>query len=305
MSERDLRLEGLLADQESTNLVNRKPDAPVKGREHGVLFVLGGPRAGTIYPLDEAVTNLGRGPTCQIPLQDEGVSRLHARIVRTPSGFILEDAGSRNGTYCQGIRLTGPKQLEEGDRINIGATTAFRFSLQDGIEFGAIRQTLELMNQDPLTDLLNRRELQDRFAAELAFARRHAAPLAVILTDIDCFKRINDEFGHLIGDIVLRETANVLTRTLRMEDVFGRYGGDEFALAVRGIERTGIETLAERMRSSVQDMALGGGGELKITISLGVAMLGLHHADVDALIADADKALYRAKELGRNRVVMR
>jgi diguanylate cyclase (GGDEF)-like protein len=305
MSERDIRLESLLPDQESTNLVNRRPDPPVKGREHGVLFVLGGPRAGTIYPLDEAVTNLGRGPTCQIPLQDEGVSRLHARILRTPSGFILEDAGSRNGTYCQGIRLNGPKQLEEGDRINIGATTAFRFSLQDGIEFGAIRQTLELMNQDPLTDLLNRRELQDRFAAELAFARRHAAPLAVILTDIDNFKRINDEFGHLIGDIVLREAANVLTRTLRMEDVFGRYGGDEFALAVRGIERTGIEALAERMRSSVQEMTLGGGGELKITISLGVAMLSLQHADVDALIADADKALYRAKELGRNRVVMR
>lgn len=306
VSKSDLRLDGLAVDQEATNVVTRRPDPPVEGREHGVLFVLGGPRAGTIYPLDEPVVNVGRGPSCQIPLQDEGVSRLHARISRTPTGFVLEDAGSRNGTYCQGILLTGPKELEEGDRINIGATTAFRFSLQDGMEFGAIRQTLELMNHDPLTDLLNRRELQDRFTAELAFARRHGAPLAVLLIDIDRFKHINDEYGHLVGDIVLREAASTLTRALRTEDVFARYGGDEFALAVRGIERAGVEALAERMRASVQDMTLGGsGGELKITISVGAAMLAPHHADVAGLMADADKALYRAKELGRNRIVIR
>ena len=154
-------------------------------REHGVLFVLGGPRAGTIYPLDEPVVNLGRGPTCQVPLQDEGVSRLHARILRTATGFILEDAGSRNGTYCQGIRLIGPHRLVEGDRISIGATTAFRFSLQDHTELHAIRQTLELMHHDPLTDLLNRRELQGRFEAELAYARRHATPLCLLMIDID------------------------------------------------------------------------------------------------------------------------
>jgi diguanylate cyclase (GGDEF)-like protein len=230
---------------------------------------------------------------------------LHARILRTPNGFVLEDAGSRNGTYCQGMLLAGPKQLVEGDRINMGATTAFRFSLQDGIELGAIRQTLELMTQDPLTALLNRRELQERFAAELAFARRHGTPLAVLLMDIDRFKHINDEYGHLVGDIVLREAASTLTRALRTEDVFARYGGDEFALAVRGIERSGVEALAERMRASVQDMTLGGSsGELKITVSLGVAMLAPDHADVDDLMADADKALYRAKELGRNRVVI-
>jgi diguanylate cyclase (GGDEF)-like protein len=305
VSERDLRFDGLVIDQEATNLVSRRPDPPVEEREHGVLFVLDGPRAGTIYPLDDSVTNIGRGPTCQVPLQDEGVSRLHARILRTPSGFVLEDAGSRNGTYCQGALLTGPKQLVEGDRINMGATTAFRFSLQDGIELGAIRQTLELMTQDPLTALLNRRELQDRFAAELAFARRHGAPLAVLLMDIDRFKHINDEYGHLVGDIVLREAASTLTRALRTEDVFARYGGDEFALAVRGIDRSGVEALAERMRASVQDMTLGGSsGELKVTVSLGVAMLAPDHADVDALMADADKALYRAKELGRNRVVI-
>ena len=153
--------DSLAADLDATNLVQRRPESQVGEREHGVLFVLGGPRAGTIYPLDEPIVNLGRGPTCQIPLQDEGVSRLHARIVRTSAGFVLEDAGSRNGTFCQGIRLNGPKRLEEGDRITIGATTAFRFSLQDSAEFHAIRHTLELMNQDALTDLLNRREIAD------------------------------------------------------------------------------------------------------------------------------------------------
>jgi diguanylate cyclase (GGDEF)-like protein len=299
-------LEILVGDQDATNLVNRRPDPPVGDREHGVLFVLGGPRAGTIYPLDEPVVNLGRGPTCQIPLQDEGVSRLHARIRRTSTGFMLEDAGSRNGTFCQGIRLAGPKQLAEGDRINMGATTAFRFSLQDGTEFHAIRHTLELMNHDALTDLLNRRELMERFEAELAYARRHEAPLAVLLIDIDHFKLVNDAFGHLIGDVVLREAATALTRTLRAEDVFGRYGGDEFALAVRGIDRDGVAALAERMRSCIEESLSGSSRRgMKITISVGGVMLEPHHPDVETLIDEADKALYEAKELGRNRVVMR
>jgi two-component system, cell cycle response regulator len=288
-----------------TNLVSRKPDPPVEQREHGALFVLEGPRAGTIYPLDEPVVNLGRGPSCEIPLQDEGVSRLHARIVRTEAGFVLEDAGSRNGTFCQGMRLSGPRQLQEGDRINIGATTAFRFSLQDHVEQQAIRHTLELMNHDPLTALLNRRELQDRFVAELAYARRHRSALAVLLIDVDAFKRINDDYGHLVGDVVLRETAKTLTQTLRTEDVFGRYGGDEFAVAVRGIDLPGIRTLAERMRASVQAMSLGEGGILKVTISVGGAMLAPDHDELGALIAAADRSLYEAKVDGRNRVVIR
>ena len=304
MDEHDL--DSLASDQDSTNLVNRRPDLPVGDREHGVLFVLGGPRAGTIYPLDEPVVNLGRGPTCQIPLQDEGVSRLHARIRRTEQGFVLEDAGSRNGTYCQGIRLSGPKQLEEGDRIHMGATTSFRFSLQDNAEFHAIRHTLELMNHDALTDLLNRRELTERFAAELAYARRHDSPLAVLLIDIDHFKPINDEFGHLVGDVVLREAAAALTQIIRAEDVFGRYGGDEFALAVRGVDQPGVAALAERMRSCIEETLSGRGKRgMRVTISVGGIMLAPHHDTVDALIDDADKALYEAKELGRNRVVMR
>lgn len=294
------------SDQDATNLVNKEPEPQVGEREHGVLFVLVGPRAGTIYPLDDEVTNLGRGPTCQVPLQDEGVSRLHARILRTAEGFVLQDAGSRNGTYCQGIRLTEPRTLEEGDRINMGATTAFRFSLQDRTEFSAIRQTLELMNHDPLTDLLNRRQLEERFDAELAYARRHSAPLAVLLTDIDHFKRVNDDYGHLIGDMVLREAANTLTRALRVEDVFGRYGGDEFALAVRGIGLKGVTALAERMRAHVGEMRLGSGDDaLRITISMGGAMLTSGHQDVASLLVEADAALYEAKRQGRNCVVIR
>ena len=299
------RPDSVPSDHDSTGLVDRKPEPPIGERDHGVLFVLGGPRAGTIYPLDEPIMNLGRGPSCQIPLQDEGVSRLHARILRTDEGFILEDAGSRNGTYCQGIRLTAPKRLQEGDRINLGATTAFRFSLQDRTEFHAIRQTLELMNHDPLTDLLNRRELEERFDVELAYARRHSTPLTILLIDIDNFKDVNDDYGHLIGDRVLREAANTLTKALRMEDVFGRYGGDEFALAVRGIDSEGITTLAERMRSYVEQMVLGANGrELKVTISVGGAMLLPRHKEVGALLHEADSALYEAKKLGRNRAII-
>jgi len=304
VSKRDL-VDSVDSEQDSTGLMTGQPELSVGARDRGVLFVLGGPRAGTIYPLDEPVINLGRSPSCQIPLLDEGVSRLHARIMHTEDGFILEDAGSRNGTYCQGRRLLGPRKLQEGDRINLGATTAFRFSAQDRAEFHAIRQTLELMIHDPLTDLLNRRELDERFVAELAYACRHGSPLSVLLVDIDHFKDINDAYGHLTGDMVLRDVAAALAAELRVEDVFGRFGGDEFALAVRGIEYTGVAALAERLRSCVEELQVNARGEdLEITISIGGAMLLPRHEDVASLVHEANAALYEAKKRGRNRVVV-
>lgn len=275
-------------------------------REHGVLFVLGGPRAGTIYPLDEPIVNLGRGPACQIPLQDEGVSRLHARILHTPVGFVLEDAGSRNGTFCQGARLTKPHVLREGDRIMVGATTAFRFSLQDQIESQAIRQTLELMNQDPLTELLNRRQLDQQLESEFAFAKRHDTHLAVLIADVDWFKRVNDDHGHPAGDEVLRQVSLVLAGAVRTEDVIGRYGGEEFAVTARGIDRDGVVTLGERLREVVQTLRVQTEGKnISVTISVGAVMMRPGHAQVSELIAEADEALYEAKRTGRNRVIVR
>lgn len=273
-------------------------------RVHGVLQVLAGPHRGAIFPLDHEAVTLGRGLGCNVYLVDDGISRSHARIEWRSDGFYVVDLGSRNGTYCQNERLTAPRLLRDGERIALGAQTVLRFSLQDGMERDASRQTLELMHRDPLTQLLNRRSFEDRLRTEVAYSRRHGTSLYLLLIDLDHFKNVNDHYGHPTGDAVLRGVARAIERALRAEDLVGRYGGEEFLVCVRGVERAGAKVLAERLRVLIQSVTVEAAGQkVHVTASLGLVELSPTHAQVDDLIEAADRVLYRAKAAGRNCVM--
>jgi diguanylate cyclase (GGDEF)-like protein len=277
------------------------PTARHGDRQHGVLVVLSGSHSGAIFILDQADTIIGRARSNPVWLNDEGMSRMHARITRRGDGYYLEDAGSTNGTSCQGEPVREPRRLRDGDRIAMGRGTLLRFALQDEVEREASRQTVELQIRDPLTRLPNRRHLEERLQSEFAFARRHKTPLFVLMLDLDRFKRINDSHGHGAGDAVLRAVAHTLEVAVRVEDVVGRYGGEEFAIVVRGVDMPGIQVLSERLRRLVEETAVAyGGGALRVTTSIGVAELKSVYDAPDALIAAADKALYAAKDGGRN-----
>jgi diguanylate cyclase (GGDEF)-like protein len=280
------------------------PTARAGERQHGVLVVLSGSHSGAIFILDQVDTIIGRARSNPVWLNDEGMSRVHARITRRGDGYYLEDAGSTNGTSCQGEPVREPRRLRDGDRIAMGRGTLLRFALQDEVEREASRQTVELQIRDPLTRLPNRRHLEERLQSEFAFARRHKTPLFVLMLDLDSFKRINDSHGHGAGDAVLRAVAHTLEVALRVEDVVGRYGGEEFAVVVRGVDLAGIQVLGERLRRLVEDTAVAyGGGSLRVTTSIGIAELKPDHEGPDALLATADKALYAAKAAGRNCVI--
>src|SRR5687767_14474682 len=159
---------------------------------------------------------------------------------------------------------------------------------------------------DPLTGLLNRRLLQEFLPREVMKANRHGTSLAVIMVDLDFFKRINDAFGHEAGDLVLRKVAGTIKNTFRGSDVACRYGGEEFVLILPGATLDGARQKAEAIRVSIagleliqRERALG-----RVTASLGVAIYPDHGADADELVRAADAALYAAKEGGRNRVVV-
>jgi len=290
---------------ETTAALAEPPGGSIGERLHGVLVVLSGSHSGALYILDQGEAAIGRARSNQVWLTDEGLSRLHCRIVRREDGYYLEDAKSTNGTICQGQPITKPRRLEDGDRIAIGRGTLLRFSLQDEVERHASRQTLELQIRDPLTNLPNRRHFDGRLHAEYAFARRHATPLAVLMVDLDHFKRVNDSLGHAAGDAVLRAVAQAVEGALRVEDTVGRYGGEELVVLVRGIETEGVRLLGERLRVLVEELRIPFGQEaLRVTASIGVAMLTRAHTCGEELITAADRALYRAKEQGRNRVVV-
>jgi diguanylate cyclase (GGDEF)-like protein len=164
---------------------------------------------------------------------------------------------------------------------------------------------------DPLTGARNRRFLDERLFEEVARMQRSNESLAFLFVDIDHFKRVNDEFGHTVGDEVLREVAHRIAGTLRVSDVLTRYGGEEFAVLQPSTAGPEARIVAERIRRAVADepVRLLDGSELPVTISVGVAAHGSHLSmstkeQAEALTKEADAALYDAKDSGRNRVVL-
>lgn len=163
-----------------------------------------------------------------------------------------------------------------------------------------------LARLDGLTEVPNRRYFHERLEAELSRARRYGSNLALLILDLDHFKRINDRHGHQIGDRALVRVAQLLSSDLlRRIDVVGRYGGEEFAVMLPETDLEGARTVAERIRVAIERtvLHLDDGGVVRMTASFGVAVRESHAVDtLDALVRRADGALYRAKENGRNRV---
>lgn len=158
-----------------------------------------------------------------------------------------------------------------------------------------------LASTDALTGLKNRRAFEERLDKELSRSRRHGHALSLILLDIDHFKSYNDTYGHPKGDEILRLVGRLLTRTMRETDFATRYGGEEFAILLPDTDREGAHRLAERLRHSIETAKWP---DRVITASVGVASFGERASTAEALIDHADRALYRSKELGRNRVTM-
>lgn len=164
-----------------------------------------------------------------------------------------------------------------------------------------------LVYNDPLTGLYNRLLLNIRLREELARSRRHKWPLAVLIIDIDHFKRINDTYGHLVGDEVLIGCAAILSRHIREEDCLARYGGEEFVILAPGMIEDNAVQLAERIRLAVEEAPLSATGldkPVHITISIGIAIYPNHASNENELISRADTALYQAKSRGRNRTAL-
>ena len=174
-------------------------------------------------------------------------------------------------------------------------------SLQNGRMYQALE---EQATTDGLTGLVNHRTFQERFSAMLARAERHNFAVALLLTDIDHFKKINDTYGHPTGDEVLRRVAALLKASARKIDIAARYGGEEFALVLEATDRDGALQLAERIRQEVgQQMFESSKGPFKATLSLGIAVYPDDGRAKAELIKNADTALYAAKHGGRNRTV--
>ena len=164
------------------------------------------------------------------------------------------------------------------------------------------REAINASVRDPLTGVNNRSSFRKVLEREVELSHRHGSPLSLIMLDVDRFKSINDKHGHMVGDITLKAIAQCTLSCIRESDIVFRYGGEEFCIALSNTSLAGARKLAERVRRALEILVVRTSGiRVHVTASFGVATLE-EHDDVARLVAKADQSLYRAKELGRNRI---
>jgi diguanylate cyclase (GGDEF)-like protein len=266
-----------------------------------ILVTIYGARIGHKVDLDpyRKATIIGRDLDADIVADDESVSRKHCQLVYTPDGWILEDLSSTNGTWVGGRQISRT-QLRDGDLVKVGSTI-FKYLSTANVEAAYHEEIYRMAIFDGLTQIHNRRYFEEFTEREISRALRHDRPLALLIFDVDHFKRINDNWGHLSGDHVLRKMARIVKERVRRDELFARYAGDEFVVVLP--ETTAAKALAvgESLRALIDETEFVFDGQaLPVSISMGVGSLNTANSTPQALVASADEALYRAKDNGRN-----
>lgn len=288
--------------------VIRSVDRPVGGGSDCLVVIYtreGRGPLGKRVPLDGPVNELGIGRDVQnaVVLDYESVSRRHARLVRRDGVWWVVDNNSTNGTYVNDLP-TRETPLRNGDRIKIGDVILKYLSAGD-LEAEFMSTISQMMVTDQLTQAANKRHLLDQLANELNRSIRHGRPLSLVMFDIDHFKRVNDTYGHVAGDYVLKEVSTLVRSRIRRNEVFGRYGGEEFSLLLPETHLQGAYTLAQEVRAMVAGHHFAFDNvRIPVTVSLGVAQWNPTIRSVDEFIQAADAKLYQAKREGRNRVAV-
>jgi len=212
------------------------------------------------------------------------------------------DLDSTNGTFINDdSKLTQEHRLRRGDQLTVG-DTIFKFLSGSDVEAQYHEIVFRMAITDGLTNLSNRKQLDNLLTEEIPRAHRHGRDLALLMLDIDHFKTINDTYGHLTGDSVLRGLSSILQKRLRPNDKLGRYGGEEFCAILPETSLQSAVKIAEELRVMVASHSFNAEGkEIRVTVSIGAACL-LPDMGMEHLYKGADEKLYQAKRTGRNKV---
>jgi diguanylate cyclase (GGDEF)-like protein len=269
--------------------------------DEACLIVIYGKELGKKYRFTRQQIIIGRSSKCEIQIDEESVSRSHCSIKRTGRVITIRDMGSTNGTYVNDSQ-TDEIKLRDGDLIKVGQTI-FKFLVGSNVEKAYHDEIYRLMHIDGLTQIFNKRYFLERLESELSRTNRYSRELSLIMFDIDHFKRINDTFGHLAGDAVLKQLCHTIRSRIRREDMLCRYGGEEFAILAPETSKEDAMIVAEKTRKLVETTSFSFEGTMiPVTISLGVCSINQQDVDIESFIKMADERLYQAKNSGRNRV---
>ncbi|MEZ4367422.1 MAG: GGDEF domain-containing protein [Kofleriaceae bacterium] len=266
------------------------------------LVVIHGLELGKKFNVNRAQIVIGRSSKADIQIDQEAVSRNHCKILNTGAAILLRDMESTNGTYVND-EAVDEYVLRDGDLVKVGRVI-FKFLTGNNIESAYHEEIYRLTTIDGLTQTFNRRYFTETLEREIGRAQRYRRELSLLMFDIDRFKAVNDTYGHLAGDYVLRQLANVLRPRIRREDVFARYGGEEFGIILPELEHHSVMQFGEKVRRLVESTPFRfEETHIPITISLGAATLSGQATTPAEFVKQADDNLYAAKQGGRNQVV--
>ena len=265
----------------------------------------------TLLVIDGTPADVGRHVTVELEavlgrdegslrLRDSRCSRRHAAVTREGAGYVVRDVGSTNGTYLNGVLLEGAQPLKDGDWIMLGQT-AVKFNIVDGAQADYLARVEDLVTKDELTGLPAKHTFDASLEEAMRAAGATGSPLGALMMDMDGLKKINDRHGHHVGANTISEVGMLIGRVVGDRGEACRFGGDEFSAFLPRTDLEGALAVAEEIRREVEGLIVTFEGvEVKATISIGVAELPPDVSTPSALLARADRALYRAKEQGRN-----
>jgi diguanylate cyclase (GGDEF)-like protein len=286
-----------------------RSESRVANRQSAYLIVIRGGIPGTMLRVGPDETSLGRSAANTFPVDDMTVSRRHATVRVDARGLVtVTDQRSTNGTFLNGSRIDAgrPLSVEDGDRIQLGSGVVLKLVRLDSSDEHFQQEMFERTVRDGLTGVYNRSYFLNQVGRLWARSASQGIGLAILMVDVDHFKRIDDRYGHLVGDIVLREVSGIIRESTRTEDLVARYGGEEFIVALPSSSPDLAVERADQIRLNVGTRRIRtSAGEVRVAVSIGLAY-GSPEWPLrpTPLIEAADEALYQAKAEGRNRVIL-
>lgn len=275
---------------------------PPVSADGACLVVIYGPELGKRAALGQGNFEIGRSSRSDLPIDQESISRHHARISYDGQRHVIEDLGSTNGTFVNDAKV-GRQALKDGDQVKVGRSI-LKYMSGANIEANYHEEIYRLMTMDALTQTHNRRYFNEALEREYNRSLRYRRALSLLLFDIDHFKQINDTYGHVAGDSVLRQLSLVVKPRLRQQDVLARVGGEEFAVLLPEVDLPGARVAGEKVRKLVEGARfMVDTKEFGCTVSIGITTFDARVTTPTALYEIADKNLYAAKNAGRNRVI--
>jgi len=267
-----------------------------------ILTFINGEQVGRIVYLAEDRVTFGRSTACTIQVHDQRVSRQHMEVTfdRGWKHYRVADIGSSNGVYVNNEKIT-THVLDQGDKIVIGGTI-LNYALVDSLDIQFHGELDRLINQDELTGLLVPRRFNEELSRIIAVSHTNGTSLGMLVMDMDGLKAINDTYGHHFGGYAIVQTGTIIKKIVSGKGLASRFAGDEFMAFFLDAGLKEALQFGEQIRAAVEGYGYCKNGiEIFPTISIGAADLASGDT-VDTLFERADKALYRAKTAGRNRV---